>query len=173
MEERIMPEWVEDDRINMGINMGQTSHVRNPQEGKQLTLGAMQLTIKTTGAETGGRFALMEVTIPPYFADILPHLHRQTTEAIYLTQGMLAVTLGEETMVVRQGSFILVPPQQVHRFWNPAATAATFLAYFTPAGVEAYFEALSGSAWQAESRLPGELAHLVSLGMKYDCFAIE
>jgi hypothetical protein len=76
-------------------------------------------------------------------------------------------------MVVRQDSFILVPPQQVHRVWNPAATAATFLAYFTPAGVEAYFEALASFAWKHESLPPGELAQLVSLGMKYDHFPTE
>lgn len=118
------------------------SHVRNPQEGKTLTVGKLQVTVKATGAETNGCFGLVEITVPPYFADFWPHLHHTTSEAIYLTQGMLAVTLGEETMVVRQGSFIFVPPQQVHRIWNPAATAATFLTYFAPAGAEDFFEAL-------------------------------
>jgi quercetin dioxygenase-like cupin family protein len=105
----------------------------------------MQLTLKASGAETGGRFALVEVTIPPYFAGTWPHLHQQTTEAIYLTQGLLAVTLGEETMVVRQGSFILVQPHQVHRFWNPTANPTTFLAFFMPAGAEEFFEAMAGT----------------------------
>jgi quercetin dioxygenase-like cupin family protein len=132
----------------------------------------MQVTIKVTGAETEGRFALVEVTVPPYFADIWPHLHQETSEAIYLTQGMLAVTLGEETMVVRQGSFILVPPKQTHRFWNPAATAATFLAYFTPAGVEQFFEVLSRMEPLEDAQLPGALAELWELGMRYDHYPI-
>jgi quercetin dioxygenase-like cupin family protein len=146
----------------------QSSHVRNPQEGKALAIGPLQVTIKATGAETGGRFALVEVTVPPYFADIWPHLHQETAEAIYLTQGMLAVTLGEETMVVRQGSFILVPPKQAHRFWNPAATPASFLAYYTPAGVEEFFELLSTLQLVEGTLLPGALADLSELGMRYD-----
>ena len=162
-----MRDWVEDGNADRG----QFSYVRNPEEGRILSIGSMQLTIKASGAETNGRFSLVEVTVPPYFAEIWPHLHQQTTEAIYLTQGMLAVTLGEETMVVRQGSFILVPPQQVHRFWNPTATPATFLAYFTPAGVEEYFEALSGMEPAGETWLPGELAGLLALGMEYDHYS--
>jgi len=153
----------------------QSSHVRNPQEGKRVTTGTMQLTLKASGAETEGRFALVEVTVPPYFAGIWPHLHQRTTEAIYLTQGLLAVTLGEETMVVRQGSFILVQPHQVHRFWNPTANPTTFLAFFMPAGAEEFFEALAGTELSGmepveEKRLPGDLAELLELGRKYDHF---
>lgn len=150
----------------------QTSHVRNPNEGQQFAVGSMQVTVKATGAETGGRFALIEVTVPPYFADIWPHLHQQTAEAIYLTQGMLAVTLGEETMVVRQGSFILVPPKQTHRFWNPAATPATFLVYFTPAGAEEFFGALSGLDLAERVQRPSEVAEFWAMGMRYDHFPI-
>jgi quercetin dioxygenase-like cupin family protein len=162
---------IEDD-IEGDKPTGQVNHVRNPQEGKRVVVGSMQVTIKATGAETGGRFALVEVTVPPYFAGIWPHLHQETSEAIYLTQGMLAVTLGEETMVVRQGSFILVPPKQTHRFWNPTATTATFLAYFTPAGVEEFFEVLSRMEPLEESHLPGALAEVWELGMRYDHYPI-
>ena len=161
-----------DEQNRDALDAGQTSHVRNPQEGQRFSVGSMQVTVKATGAETGGRFALIEVTVPPYFADMWPHLHKQTSEAIYLTQGMLAVTLGEETMVVRQGSFILVPPQQSHRFWNPAATPATYLAYFTPAGAEEFFEALAGMEGAASTLLPGEMAELWALGMRYDHFPL-
>lgn len=162
-----MQDWTKDDEADKRL----PCHVRNPDEGRILSIGSMQLTVKTTAAETGGRFSLVEVTVPPYFAEIWPHLHQQTTEAIFLTQGMLAVTLGEETMVVRQGSFILIPPQQVHRFWNPTASPATFLVYFTPAGVEEYFEALAGMQSVGETWLPGELAELLTLGTEYDHFA--
>jgi oxalate decarboxylase/phosphoglucose isomerase-like protein (cupin superfamily) len=77
--------------------------------------------------------------------------------------------LGEETMVVRQGSSILIPPGQVHRFWNPAATSATFLVYFTPAGAEAFFEVLSGREWE-ESHSPAALAEVWAMGVNFDYF---
>lgn len=163
-----MVDWTEG-----GNEREQGSYVRNPAEGKSLTLGGMQITIKATGAETEGRFALVEVTVPPYFADIWPHLHQETSEAIYLTQGMLAVTLDEETMVVRQGSFILVPPKQVHRIWNPAATPATFLAYFAPAGVEQFFESLAGMEMPEKADQPSAVAEMWALGMKYDHYPMK
>lgn len=146
-------------------------YVRNPYEGTTFSIGAMLVTLKTTGDETAGRFALIEVTVPPYFADILPHLHQESSEAIYLTQGMLAVTLGDETMVVRQGSFILIPPQTVHRLWNPAATQATFLAYYSPAGVEGFFAALAELELPANPHQVGALAELWAIGRAFDHFA--
>ena len=149
------------------------SYVRNPYEGTTFSIGAMLVTLKTTGDETAGRFALIEVTVPPYFADILPHLHQESAEAIYLTQGMLAVTLGDETMVVRQGSFILIPPHTVHRLWNPAATQATFLAYYSPAGVEGFFAALAELDLPANPHQVGALAELWAIGKAFDHFAPE
>jgi len=148
---------------------GQTSQVWNPQEGKALTLGTLQLTLKATGTETGGHFSLVEVTVPPYFSDIWPHFHQESSKAIYLIRGMLAVTLGEETMVVRQGSVILVPPKQVHRFWNPAATPATFLIYFTPAGAEGFYEALARTGLlDDEAAQPAVIAEIWALAMNFD-----
>jgi quercetin dioxygenase-like cupin family protein len=161
------------DRAEGDNERKQGCYVQNPAEGKTLTIGKVQVIVKATGAETDGRFALVEVTVPPYFSDIWPHLHQQTSEAIYLTQGMLAVTLGEETMVVRQGSFILVPPKQVHRLWNPAATPATFLVYFAPAGVEGFFEALARMELPEKADQPSAVAEVWALGMKYDHYPMR
>jgi quercetin dioxygenase-like cupin family protein len=155
-------------RITMRVG-----YVRNPQEGPTFVIGSMLVTIKASGAETGGRFSLIEVTIPPYFSGMWPHLHRQTSEAVYLAQGMLAVTLGEETMVVRQGSYIFVPPNQVHRVWNPAATQATFLSYYSPAGAEGFFEALAALD-VPEGASPTDYAGDVwSVGSRFDFYAPE
>lgn len=152
------------------VDRVQWSHVRNAQEGKKFTVGDLQLTLKATGAETEDRFALVEVTLPPYSTGIWPHYHQQATEAIYITQGLLAATLGEETMVLRQGSFILIYPHQVHRFWNPTANPTTFLAYFAPAGIEEFFEALSEMELAAHPQLPSKLADIVALGISHDHF---
>lgn len=166
-------DWAQRDVGAMPIVPHPISYVRNPYEGTTFSIGAMLVTLKTTGDETEGRFALIEVTIPPYFADILPHFHRESSEAIYLTQGMLAVTLGDETMVVRQGSFILIPPHVVHRLWNPAATQATFLAYYSPAGVEGFFAALAELDLPAKPHQVGALAELWAMGRAFDHFAPE
>lgn len=148
----------------------QAGYVHNPSEGKAFNVGEMLITIKASGVETSGAFSLLEVTIPPYFANSLPHLHQHTTEMLYLTNGMLAMTLGDETMVVHQGSSILIPPHQQHRIWNPAATQATFLVYYAPAGVEGFFETLAEMQFLNESYGLKEQTRFWSVGINYDYF---
>lgn len=172
-----MAAWGEGGRDEDGVAAepayeAQTGYVVNPLDGETVSVGPMLVTFKCTGGETGGGFALVEVTIPPYFADILPHQHHTSSEAIYLTQGMLAVTLGEETMVVRQGSFILVPPNTIHRVWNPAATQATFLTYYTPAGVEQLYAELAAHEWPTSAERRAELATLWAAGAGYDHYLV-
>ena len=48
-----MQRWIDGDESREPVEI-KTSHVRNPQEGKTLTIGALQGTVKATGAETGG-----------------------------------------------------------------------------------------------------------------------
>lgn len=160
-----MQDWAETENNNH-----QAGYVRNPLEGTLLTVGELLITIKASGKETKGAFSLLEFIVPPYFANSIAHLHRHTTEMIYLTQGMLAITLGEETMVVRQGSSILVPPAKTHRIWNPAATSATFLLYFAPAGVELFFEELAEMQLPLKSCGLKELITFWALGVNYDYF---
>lgn len=144
--------------------------VRNPLEGELWNVGEILITSKASAVETNGSFSLLEVTIPPYFANGPTHLHQRTTETIYLTQGILAITLGEETMVVHQGSSILIPPHQPHRIWNPAATQATFLVYFAPARVEKFFEALAEAQFPNQAFGFHELTKFWAMGMQHDYF---
>ncbi|MEZ4678090.1 MAG: hypothetical protein R2932_28115 [Caldilineaceae bacterium] len=37
----------------------------------------------------------------------------------------------------------MVPPGEIHKFWNPTATPATCLAYLCPAGFDQYIMALA------------------------------
>lgn len=137
-------------------------------EGKIIEIGTVRLTFKATGEQTGGAYALIEVTIPPHFAGPLPHIHKQTTEAYFVLQGTLAFTLGEETIVVRQGGYVLVPPATVHTYWNPAATPATCLTLRTPAGFERYFEALAKLMENETSWPPADMSKVAALGMQFD-----
>jgi mannose-6-phosphate isomerase-like protein (cupin superfamily) len=145
----------------------QRSTIYNPNEGRTLEVNGIPLTFKVTGEETGGAFALIEATVPPHFSGSAPHLHKQTTEVYYIVQGTLAFTLGDETLVLRQGSFVLVPPGIVHRYWNPAAVPATYLTWLSPAGFERYFEALAMMENEPLC-LPSDVNHLTALGMQYD-----
>lgn len=145
----------------------------NPCSGEVLSLGDITVTIKVSGQETNGAFALVESTVPPHFAGPPAHLHRHTTKAFYLVSGVLAFTLAEETIMVRQGGLVLVPPGLLHKFWNPTASPATYLTYLTPAGFEQYFLDLAaltppGVSWPALD--PHSIA---ALSQKYEIYPAD
>lgn len=151
----------------------QQYQIHNPSIGEILTLGDIAVTIKVTGKETNGAFALVESTVPPHFAGPPAHLHRHTTKAFYMVSGVLAFTLAEETIMVRQGGLVMVPPGLLHKFWNPTATPATYLTYLSPAGFEEYFLELAalrkpGASW------PVLDPHIITtLGQKYGIYPVD
>ncbi len=142
--------------------------IYDPGQGETIEIGGARITRKVTGAETGDAFALVEVTVPPHFCGSSFHLHRQTTEAFYVVRGMLAFTLDQETIIIRQGSFILVQPGAIHRFWNPTAAPAAYLAFVAPGKAEGYYAALA--AQQAAQSPASTLDEVGALGMEYDYF---
>lgn len=151
----------------------QQYQIHNPCIGEVLTLGDIAVTIKVTGQETNGAFALVESTVPPHFAGPPAHLHRHTTKAFYMVSGVLAFTLAEETIMVRQGGLVMVPPGLLHKFWNPTATPATYLTYLTPAGFEQYFLELAalrmpGASWPAI-----DLHSITALSQKYEIYPVD
>lgn len=165
-----MQSWIDGDGSKEQIEI-KTSHVRNPQEGKKLTIGALQVTVKATGAETGGNFGLVEVTVPPYFADIWPHLHKESSEAIFITQGMLALTLGEGTDFCRApGELYLYPsPTGASHLESSSNRLPSWPTLRLP-GAEEFFEALAGMALPLQSARPNVVADVWALGMSFDHF---
>jgi len=114
----------------------QQYQVRSPCDGKVLIVNGVPITIKVTGEESDGACTVFESTVPPHFSGQPAHLHPHATTIFYIISGVLAFTLAEETLMVRQGSLVQVPPGLLHKFWNPTAAPATYLAYISPAGFE-------------------------------------
>lgn len=142
--------------------------IYNPCEGRTLKIGNVIVTLKVTGEETNGAFALYESTVPPHFAGPPIHVHSRETETFYIVSGVLAFTLAEETVMVRQGGIVRVPPGLLHKFWNPTATPATYLTYLSPAGFEQYFIELAALAATNTTWPPADLSQVTVLNMKYE-----
>ncbi|WP_297549880.1 cupin domain-containing protein [Amycolatopsis sp.] len=75
-------------------------------------------TVKATVESTGGAFGLLEASVPPGSGPP-PHVHTRQDEAFYLLDGVLEVTAGEKTTVVRTGDFVYLPRGTAHWFRNP------------------------------------------------------
>jgi mannose-6-phosphate isomerase-like protein (cupin superfamily) len=67
------------------------------------------------------------------------------TDMFFVIEGVLTFKLGDETVEGPAGSFVLVPPGNVHTFSNPSSAPARFLSLCAPAGFEQYFKELSAA----------------------------
>jgi quercetin dioxygenase-like cupin family protein len=129
-------------------------------------LGSL-VTVKATGADTGGRATVVEFLNPPGFA---PPLHRHTVEdEMFLVLGGRATFLcdGEE-MAAGPGDFVLLPAGLAHSFIVGPDEPLRTLQITTPSGFEKFAAAVGGPA--GARRLPepgpvdpGALAHAAQL----------
>lgn len=140
-------------------------------EGSTFSIAGVTVTLKVTGEETGGACTIFEALIPPHFVGHEPYGHGQATATYYVTSGLLAFTIAQETVIVRSGAFVMVPPGTVHKFWNPTATPATCLTYLCPAGFEHYLIALAALANGGGQWSQPNLRKVTTVGTTYDlCF---
>jgi quercetin dioxygenase-like cupin family protein len=60
------------------------------------------------------------------------HIHRHHVDAFYVLEGRLRITLDEEDLVLDPGGFVLIPPEVIHTFGNPAAEPGRYLNLHAP-----------------------------------------
>ena len=96
-------------------------------------------TFLVTGAQTNGAYFIMEATIPPGGGPPL-HIHHGEEESFYLLEGTLQIRLGEKKVNATAGDFVQIPRGSVHAFRNAGSTTARMLLFFSPAGMDSYFE---------------------------------
>jgi quercetin dioxygenase-like cupin family protein len=92
-----------------------------------------------TGAQTNGAYFVMEAIIPPEGGPPT-HIHHREDESFYLLEGTLDITLGEKKLKATTGDFVQIPRGTVHAFHNAGRTTARMLLFFSPAGMDKYFE---------------------------------
>jgi quercetin dioxygenase-like cupin family protein len=100
-------------------------------------IGTGTYTILLTGRDTAGRYALIDMLVPPGGG---PPPHRHDFEEMFtVLEGEVAVTFRGETMVLRRGETINVPANAPHFFRNISDAPARLLCLCAPAGQEEFF----------------------------------
>lgn len=94
-------------------------------------------TILLTGADTNGRYGLIDMHIPPGGGP-KPHRH-DFEEMFHLLDGEIEFTFRGEKITVRAGETINIPARAPHFFQNASGRDARMLCMVTPAGLEEYF----------------------------------
>lgn len=127
-------------------------------------------TIKATGKDTGGAYAMIEMLVPPQSGPP-PHTHSREMESFYIIEGSLSVWQGNQKFTAEAGSLVIAPPGLLHAFKNEGETPVRALALITPAGLEKFFEEV-GSPLKQNSGDPEKVAsedleRIVSTAARY------
>jgi mannose-6-phosphate isomerase-like protein (cupin superfamily) len=117
--------------------------VLRPGEGQPIDLGNFEMSVKVTGAETGGIFSLLEAAEPPDFGPPM-HIHHDCAEAFYILEGEYLVFIEGAEHRCPPGTFILIPSGLRHGF-RVGAVASRKLNLYAPAEMIGYFNDLAGA----------------------------
>jgi len=109
-------------------------------DGVHVSLAGDTYTILVSGADTDGRFTLIDMLVP---AGGGPPPHRHDFEETFvILEGAIEVTFRGETSVVGAGETVNVPANAPHSFRNASAGPARLLCTCSPAGQEEFFLAV-------------------------------
>lgn len=100
-----------------------------------------EMWFKATAASTGGRFSLMERTLPAGGRMPPPHRHQGNEEAYFVLDGVVHFDVAGESFDGGPGTFVLVRAGEAHTFGNTGTGPARLLVLHAPA-LDAYFEDL-------------------------------
>jgi quercetin dioxygenase-like cupin family protein len=111
-------------------------------------------TILVTGADTDGRYTLIDMHVPPGGG---PPPHRHDFEEMFtVLDGEIEVTFRGQTVIARAGETINVPANAPHAFTNATSTPSRLLCMCAPAGQEKFFS-LVGQPLATRTETPPKL----------------
>jgi len=123
-----------------------------------------RITVLLRSEETAGVLALVETRAPAGSPG--PRLHRhEFDETFYVLEGELTFQLVDELVTAGPGEVVFAPRGVPHTFANPRDEPAHTLVVVTPAGFEAYFEALAAAIADRGGFPP--VGELVALGIAH------
>jgi len=82
-------------------------------EGKNYNYAQDHCYVKLSSRDTNGELCLIEDTLKPGF-HLKRHHHKQMTEVFYMLTGEMELIFDDETIVLKEGDTITVPPNVWH-----------------------------------------------------------
>jgi quercetin dioxygenase-like cupin family protein len=102
-----------------------------------IALAGDTYTILLSGADTAGRYCLIDMHIPPGGGPP-PHRH-DFEESFTVLEGEIEATFRGEKTTVHAGQTVNIPANAPHSFTNASGAAARLLCVCAPAGQEEFF----------------------------------
>lgn len=119
---------------------------------RHLAIAGGIYTIILSGADTGGRFCVVEMRVPPGGG---PPPHRHDFEEMFrVLEGEVEFTFRGDRAVARAGETVNVPANAPHAFRNVSDAPARLLCICSPAGQDELFLAVGDPVESASGPAP-------------------
>ena len=113
------------------------------REGEQIPAIGLTITMKNNGKNTQDAYSLFEYSVPAGVNGPPVHTHTREDESFICLAGKMDVTLGGEEFTIGFGDYLYLPRHVPHAFRNPYDEESRVISVVSPAGLEAYYQALS------------------------------
>jgi quercetin dioxygenase-like cupin family protein len=139
-------------------------------EGRSVWVTGDRYTVKCSGNDTSGAYALMEANVPPGNGPP-PHIHSREDEAFYVLEGELQFHADGSSFTAISGAWVTLARGSLHYFRNTGSKPARMLIMVTPSGLENFFLEIGREAIDGESDpvapTPEDIQKLVETAPKY------
>jgi quercetin dioxygenase-like cupin family protein len=146
------------------------SGILRPQKGRAVWVVGDHYTVKASGEDTGGAFALIEVLVPSQSGPP-PHIHRREDEAFYVLEGEFEVHIDDQSLTAGPGSWVTLAKATLHHFKNVSTKPAKMLILATPAGLDQFFleagREATDSSPQSGTVTAEDIEKLLAIAPKY------
>ena len=120
-----------------------------PDGGDRLNIGGGEFIHKVKSVDTNNVFSVIEIITPPGKGVAL-HIHENEDELVYLLQGEIEVTLGDQTMLAVPGVTALLPRGIAHGFTNVGDTPSIVIDTILPGDFDNYFAEMAALYQEGE-----------------------
>lgn len=118
-------------------------YMLSSRDGHQIPAIGIGITMKTDGKSTRDAYSLFEYAVPAQTSGPPAHVHTREDESFICLAGRLDVMLGGRDFVLEPGDYLFLPRDVVHTFRNSSDAEARVISVVSPAGLEAYYQALA------------------------------
>ncbi|MGH7808143.1 MAG: cupin domain-containing protein [Thermodesulfobacteriota bacterium] len=147
-------------------NFQQKPILSAPNAGDQYRFPGTTFHHRVKSSETNGVFSVIELVTEPG-QGVATHVHQHEDELVYILDGELEVTLGDQKMKAGPGIMALLPRGIPHGFTNVGKRPSRLLVVILPGKLDNYFVEL-GKLYTAGEPSSDKLDKLAQeYGVKY------
>jgi len=117
------------------ISLHRAASIKHQPRTKRYYFDVAIGSVCLTGADTGGAYCLLEVSLAPGIG-VPRHTHTREDESYYVTVGELEVIVGNGVFVLKAGDSLMARRDIPHELRNSGSIANHYLLVFSPSGFE-------------------------------------